>query len=137
MYDKGKIIAGIIIFLILITFPIWYLTAHSQTSHVPSLETPIGNECIEPTNWMLDNHMKLLDSWRNQAVRGGNYTYVASDGKEWDIALTGTCLACHDKAEFCDQCHSYEGVTPDCWSCHISSPTSGNSTASGNITGAQ
>jgi len=120
MYDKGKIIAGIIIFLILITFPIWYLTAHSQASHVPQLQTPtIGNECIESTDYMMDNHMKLLDEWRTMVVREGIHTYTASDGKEWDISITGTCLSCHNKAEFCDQCHNYEGVTPNCWSCHF------------------
>jgi hypothetical protein len=119
MYDKGKIIAGIIIFLILVTFPIWYLTAHSQASHTPELGPSVGNECIESTSYMVDNHMKLLDEWRTLVVRDGNYTYVASDGKEWDINLTGTCLSCHNKAAFCDQCHNFEGVTPNCWSCHF------------------
>ncbi len=119
MYDKGKIIAGIVIFLILITFPIWYLTAHSQTSHVPQLQAAAGNECVESTSYMLDNHMKLLDEWRTLVVRDGNDTYVASNGQEWNISLTGTCLSCHNKAEFCDQCHTYEGVTLNCWSCHF------------------
>jgi len=29
-------------------------------------------------------------------------------------------MNCHkDKAEFCDQCHSYMGVQPRCWDCHV------------------
>ena len=128
MYDKGKIIAGIVIFLVLITFPVWYLTANSQTSHVPQLQTPTGNECVESSDWMLTSHMKLIDDWRRLAVREGNHTYIASDGKEYFISMTGTCLSCHNKDTFCDPCHSYEGVTPNCWSCHISDTSIGNST---------
>ncbi|OGO01129.1 MAG: hypothetical protein A2Y59_02120 [Chloroflexi bacterium RBG_13_52_14] len=129
MYDAGKIIAGVIIFLILVTFPIWYIAATGQASYVPQLQTPTGgNECIESTEYMIDNHMILLDEWRTMVVREGTDTYIASDGKGYDISLTGTCLSCHNKAEFCDQCHNYGGVSPNCWSCHISDISSGNST---------
>ena len=38
----------------------------------------------------------------------------------YDISLAGTCMKCHsNKAEFCDRCHDYAGVSPDCWSCHV------------------
>jgi len=29
-------------------------------------------------------------------------------------------MKCHtDKAKFCDRCHNYVGVTPNCWDCHV------------------
>jgi hypothetical protein len=52
-------------------------------------------------------------------VRDGIHTYVASDGTEYEISLTDTCLSCHsDKEEFCDTCHEYAGISPNCWDCH-------------------
>ena len=67
---------------------------------------------------MRADHMQLLVAWRDESVRQAQTTYVASDGKKYDISLTGTCLKCHSKEKFCDRCHSYAGVQPNCWSCH-------------------
>jgi len=120
MYDAGKIITGIIIFLCLVTFPIWYIAASGKASSAPEpVIVTTEKQCVESTQYMKDNHMKLLDSWKETVVRDGIRTYVASDGKEYTISLTGTCLSCHpNKAEFCDQCHDYVGRTPYCWNCH-------------------
>jgi hypothetical protein len=64
--------------------------------------------------------MILLEEWKQRVVRDGMEYYVASDGEEYKIGLTGTCLSCHpNKDEFCDQCHDYVGVEPNCWNCHI------------------
>jgi hypothetical protein len=53
-------------------------------------------------------------------VREHNRKFVAFDGKTYTISLTQTCMKCHtSKAEFCDRCHEYAGVTPYCWDCHI------------------
>lgn len=123
MYDKGKIITGVIIFLILVTFPLWYVTATGKAGYVPQPETnPEETQCIESTDYMKDNHMILLDEWRSIYVRDGISTYVASNGETYNMSLTETCLSsCHpSKAEFCDQCHDYVGTSPYCWNCHIS-----------------
>lgn len=123
MYDKGKIITGVIIFLILVTFPLWYVTATGKAGYVPQPVTnPEETQCIESTDYMKDNHMILLDEWRSIYVRDGISTYVASNGETYNMSLTETCLSsCHpSKAEFCDQCHDYVGTSPYCWNCHIS-----------------
>ena len=61
----------------------------------------------------------LVDDWREAVVREGIRSYVGSDGREYEISLTETCLGCHsNKSEFCDKCHNYVGVRPDCWDCH-------------------
>jgi len=120
MYDADKIIIGLIIFFCLMTFPIWYTAVSGKAGYTPEPKIVTEErECIEATQYMRDKHMDLLNDWRESVVREGTRTYVASDGREYNISLTGTCMDCHsNKAEFCDQCHNYVGVKPDCWDCH-------------------
>ncbi len=123
MYDAGKIITGIVIFLIMMTVPIWYVMATGQASYVPHPEVnPDETQCVESTDYMTKNHMILLDEWKTMCVRDGICTWGARDGDPDNTSLVGTCLSsCHpSKAEFCDQCHNYVGTSPNCWDCHIS-----------------
>lgn len=121
MYDSGKIIAGMIIFLLLITFPVWYNAVSGKAAYTPKLEIVTKEkQCVEPKQYMRAKHMELVDDWRLSVVRDGNRIYTASGGRTYDMSLTRTCLGCHsNKAQFCDRCHSYAGVTPDCWNCHV------------------
>jgi len=125
LYDRWKILTGIVIFLIAVTFPIWYGKAKSVPPPDLKLDTPAIQAlkeklCVEQAPTMRANHMRLLISWRESVVRDGNRTYRASDGKVYTISLAGTCLECHsNKAEFCDRCHDYAGAKPNCWNCHI------------------
>jgi hypothetical protein len=124
LYNKGYIIAGIVVFVIAITIPFWYGRGKDNAPPVLNLKTPAITAmaeklCIEDTEFMRTDHMKLLVNWRDQAVRQGNRRYVAKNGKVYEISLTGTCLQCHsNKEEFCDRCHNYVGAKPNCWSCH-------------------
>jgi hypothetical protein len=44
---------------------------------------------------------------------------VATDGKRYDMSLTGTCLGCHeDQEKYCNKCHAYAGVETFCFDCH-------------------
>jgi hypothetical protein len=123
MYDKGKIVTGIVIFLVLVLFPIWFTLASGsfETPDLGDVKKATGaEECVRDVEYMRSSHMELLDEWRNMVVRDG----VAIDpvsGRE--MSLTRTCLGCHkgegNKANFCDRCHNYAGVTPNCWDCHI------------------
>jgi len=123
MYNSGKILIGIIVFLILFTSPIWYDLVIGNPTIKPSLVLPTGEdqkECVMSAEYMRDNHMELLNVWRDDAVRMGNRTFTTSSGKKFEMSLTKTCLGCHsNKAEFCDQCHNYLGVSPYCWECHV------------------
>jgi len=117
--------AGVFVFLALVTFPFWY--GKGRTALRPSfqLDTPeiqrlAEKKCIEPTLYMRASHMKLVDSWKAAVVRDGNRWYVASDGRRFSMSLSGNCLHCHsNKEKFCDACHNYAGVKPACWSCHV------------------
>jgi hypothetical protein len=124
MYDSGKIIIGLIIFVGLFTSPIWYDLSHGKEALAePNLILPSKEnqkECIQSTNYMRSYHMEMLNDWRNEVVREGKRQFVSSTGKTYNMSLTNTCLNCHsNKAQFCDQCHNYVGVSPYCWECHL------------------
>ena len=118
MNDKATIGAGLIVFLALAMFPIWYtLGAGDRTP--PNLELPQdGSHCVEED--MVARHMGILDDWRNAVVRDGENEYEASSGKKYVMSLTGTCMKCHTSREaFCNQCHAYADVELSCWNCHV------------------
>jgi len=119
MYNAGKIILGIVIFVILATFPFWYNQGRAVT--LPKLELPKDEkQCVEATDFMKSSHMKMLDEWRNSVVREGNRVYVNSTGKQYVMSLQVTCMKCHiSREKFCDRCHNYLNVSPTCWDCHI------------------
>ena len=121
MYDSSKVIIGIVIFLFLITSPIWYNMASGKASYVPQLQIDTSQtQCVESTEFMRANHMELLNNWRMEVVRGESRIYKASNGKIYDKSLTNTCMNCHrDRNEFCVKCHDYAAVKqPKCWDCH-------------------
>jgi len=141
MQDKGKIIAGIIIFLALLCIPVMISQASGNADYVPEpqVNMDIVNDfmaenypdviyddlCIESTAYMRLNHMSLLLDWRAWAVREdadgdpNESYYTAEDGQKWFMSLTETCLGCHtDRTIFCDQCHLYTATQPNCWDCH-------------------
>ena len=120
MYDAGKVILGIIVFLVLITFPFWFTLALGNPDYQPDPELPTGR-CVEEREYMVHWHMDLLNEWRDSVVRKGVRTYTSrTDHRPHDMSLQNNCMKCHrDKAAFCDRCHTYVGVSPTCWSCHV------------------
>jgi hypothetical protein len=122
MYDASKIVAGLVVFLILVTSPLWYNAASGSSVAAPQLKLPTDStQCVEATEYMRASHMDLLNQWRDEVVRVGERDYVSAlNGKTYDMSLTRTCLDCHsDKAGFCDACHTYLAVDPYCWDCHV------------------
>ena len=122
MSDKGKIIGGLVVFVVLVTFPLWHTVAAGGEATQPELEYPVGeSQCIEDTEFMRANHMDILNQWRNSVIRDGETAeYTASSGQQFAMSLTGTCMDCHDNRDtFCTACHDYSNVTPKCWSCHV------------------
>lgn len=121
MYDGGKIVAGLVLFLAAVTSPIWYNVVTGKAGYAPELKiVSQERECVESKEWMAAMHMTLLDDWRDSVVREENRVYVASNGKTYNMSLQNTCMQCHaNKSEFCDRCHNYASVNPYCWDCHI------------------
>jgi hypothetical protein len=82
-----------------------------------------GEQCVEDTEYMRKNHMKLLNVHRDKTVIEGVRTPKHS--------LKG-CVECHAsektgsvataKEDFCVSCHSYAAVKIDCFDCHSTKP---------------
>jgi hypothetical protein len=129
MRDRGRIIVGLLVFLALATFPIWYNLGSGGDVRSPELKLPSDEtRCIEDVEAMRTEHMQLLMDWRDDVIRSSERVYTAQDGRQFTKSLSGTtrardggsCMSCHsNKGEFCDKCHDYVGVTPYCWDCHV------------------
>ena len=114
MYDTGKIVAGLAVFVVLATSPLWYNALSAATPDKPILQQPPNGstECVADAEYMRANHMVVREDVRT-------YTSELS-GKDYTMSLSDTCLECHSKKEqFCDACHTYSAVTPYCWDCHV------------------
>jgi hypothetical protein len=121
MHDTGKIIVGLLVFLILVTAPLWYNLSSGRAGYVPELEhASRGEQCVRDSTWMISHHMDLLNDWRDEVVRHDDRFETGPDGVRYEKSLTRTCLGCHkSKERFCDRCHNYLSVEPYCWDCHV------------------
>ncbi|MDL2210617.1 sulfate reduction electron transfer complex DsrMKJOP subunit DsrJ [Desulfovibrio sp. OttesenSCG-928-O18] len=124
MYNKRYIIPGVIFFVAVFTFPFWFNVTSKEFAR-PAVVLPVDQkECIEPVAFMQSEHMRILNEWRDAALREGKRSYTATNGKIWEVSLQNTCMKCHtDKAQFCDTCHNANSVDPYCWDCHIAPET--------------
>jgi hypothetical protein len=123
MSDRPLIVAGLTLFVGLVTAPIWHGALDRKAAlTAPAIKLPAQEkQCVAPASYMRSSHMQLLEQWRNEAVRDGRRQFVAFNGKTYDKDPTRTCLTqCHtERNEFCGRCHDYAGVAdPNCWHCH-------------------
>lgn len=126
MYNAKAVIIGIVIFVAVFSSPFW-TSWIGQDYTKTGVVLPAGEkQCIEDTEFMRAQHMRLLDEWRDQALRVENRVYESAlNGKKWVISLQNTCMKCHSNyTEFCEKCHVANSVYPYCWTCHII-PTEG------------
>ncbi|MBI4665854.1 MAG: cytochrome C [Nitrospinae bacterium] len=108
-------ILAVVVFGLLFSIPFIYNASSvglsSNASASPSLpgQDP-AKKCVKDKDWMRHNHMTLIMHSREDAVRDG----LRKPGH----GIQG-CRSCHpNRAEFCDSCHGYVGVKPECWNCH-------------------
>ncbi len=127
MRDRPLIYTGLLLFLAILTFPVWRNLSVRANAKGPNLILPAREkQCVAPIEFMRTSHMSLLLDWRENVVRRSGRDFAAPDGRHYTMSLTGTCLhQCHTaKAEFCDRCHTYAAVDLPCWNCHQDSPRS-------------
>lgn len=128
MYDSGKIIPGLAVFVLLITFPIWYNTLICDVGAAPAKDPNLSPEMVQgaafpngqshpPAAEMRAKHMGVL-----QGIHTTAQSYVPGRDEK---KPTMSCLMCHPSSDttkplqFCNSCHAYASVkTPDCWACH-------------------
>jgi len=125
MSDVLKAVVGLAVFFALAAFPIWYSLGVADDASAPpfpsDLEMPTNSsECVKDKDYMIANHMDLLNRWRDEVVREGDKSGVEIGGKTYKKSLTKGCMCCHTSREhFCNRCHSYLDVKPACWDCHV------------------
>ena len=126
MYNAKAVITGIVIFVVLFSSPFWVSYLGQDYKKTDVVLPKDEKNCIEDVEFMRAQHMRLLNEWRDEALRKENRIYVsAKDGKKWVISLQNTCPKCHNNyKEFCEKCHVANSVYPYCWTCHII-PTEG------------
>ena len=83
MYDAGKIIPGLIVFLGLVLIPVWYNAGTGMAGHKPELVKPAppkSDQCVLPAETMRAKHMasRYEHSDRRRA-RGGEVPGNAPD----------------------------------------------------------
>jgi len=147
MYKGGKIIASLIIFVAFLTFPFFYNMGKANAGPenlAANIQQAADTKCVESAEFMRNNHMQLLNQWRQAYVRDGQTIYTNSQGKTFEVDLN-TCIKCHSTGaasstagmsnpavkkvgasnptvntsdQFCVSCHDYASVKPTCWSCH-------------------
>jgi hypothetical protein len=130
LYDGGKILIGLLVFVGIATFPFYYNIGKANTKPELKTDTPAiqawekkygKKECVESKEYMRAEHMQLLNNWRDAVVRDMYRQYISmTNGKPFNMSLQNGCLVCHsNKKHFCDQCHNYMAVKPYCFDCHI------------------
>lgn len=82
-----------------------------------------GEQCVEDTDYMRKNHMKVLNHHRDKTVIEGVRTKKHS---------LKECINCHASQKtgsvakspdnFCVSCHAYAAVKIDCFECHSTKP---------------
>ncbi len=120
MYSTKWVIAGIIVFLIAMTLPVWYNAAMGEQITPPKLVLPKNKKhCVESESYMIADHMELLVKWREMNVRKGEGFYIS---KTYDVPYKTQlvqCFQCHKSYnDFCGKCHNFVGVRPYCFECH-------------------
>jgi predicted CXXCH cytochrome family protein len=100
-----------------------FVPAHAEAPKVVIDKARYGDKCVEPTEYMRRNHMKLLLHERNLTVHEGIRT------KRYSLK---ECINCHASKEtnsvtaakdnFCVSCHAFAAVKIDCFECHSSKP---------------
>ena len=133
MHKPLRRVLFIVVFLGIALMPLLANGGQAAAQATPALDTPeiqsmSDPRCIESTEYMRAEHMTMLKGWRDEVVRSGATEYVSSSGQLYEMSLTGTCFSCHsNEREFCDSCHTYIAVEPDCWNCHVGEEVVGNS----------
>lgn len=88
----------------------------------PNVTAEKGEKCVEDTEFMRRNHMKLLLHQRDETMHEGIRT------KKYSLQ---NCIECHASKKdnsvrgsdnFCQSCHNYAAVKIDCFECHASKP---------------
>ncbi len=82
--------------------------------------------CVEPTEVMRKDHMRLLLQQRDLTVHRGirtkRHSLVGCINCHVSTDAGGKFNAINAPGQFCQSCHAYAGVKMDCFDCHATTP---------------
>jgi hypothetical protein len=92
------------------------------TSRVPMPVHTIerGEHCVEPTEVMRRDHMKMILHQRDMTMHQGIRTTKYSLKNCVDCHASSKTNSVLGKDGFCESCHHYAAVKIDCFECHSS-----------------
>jgi predicted CXXCH cytochrome family protein len=83
-------------------------------------------QCVEPTSVMRRNHFEFIKHQRDltvhQGIRGSKYSLAGCVDCHARKDSSGKFIPVNAEEQFCDGCHDYAAVSPDCFSCHSTVP---------------
>ncbi|MBF0296474.1 MAG: hypothetical protein HQL96_14895 [Magnetococcales bacterium] len=99
-----------IVGLLLLMLAVLVLLPQGGWAEPPRPEKAVRGPCVRDPEWMRRNHMDFLKHKREETVREGKFVKSES---------FLACADCHTSRErFCDRCHAYVAVAPNCFECH-------------------
>ena len=97
-------------------------TSGAKPTLGPTVKTYKGDKCVEDTEYMRRNHMKLILHQRDETTHRGIRTQKYSLKNCIDCHADPTTKSVLGKDGFCESCHVYTSVSIDCFSCHSAAP---------------
>ena len=68
MRDRPQILAGLLVFVGLFTFPLWHGRIVKASPTAPDIKLPAKEkQCVAPLSYMRNSHMQLLVNWRDRS----------------------------------------------------------------------
>ena len=104
------------------------ISSQGGESPAPRLVIPAaaGESCVEPTEVMRREHMRFLFEQRDatvyQGVRNTQHSLTGCIDCHANRDAAGIQVAVNAPGQFCESCHSFTGVSMDCFGCHAAAP---------------
>src|SRR3990172_381762 len=97
-------------------------TSGAKPAFGPTVKTYKGDKCVEDTDYMRRNHMKVILHQRDETMHRGIRTKKHSLKNCVDCKADPKTNSVLGKDGFCESCHVYTSVSIDCFTCHTAAP---------------
>lgn len=101
-------------------------TLPATAAELPALPKAKGEACIASTEVMRRDHPDMLKHQRDDTlrlgIRGAKASLKACVECHATTDAAGKAVPVDDPGQFCQSCHAYAAVKPDCFECHATTP---------------
>ncbi len=103
------------------------ITAAALAADLPAPpKAKAGTTCVAAAEVMRRDHPDMLKHQRDDTlrlgIRGGTASLRDCVACHATRAADGTPVPVNAPGQFCQSCHAYAAVTPDCFDCHATTP---------------